>query len=270
MIFTVAAMSACNDTEQTLQQQVDAVGQQVNAAQNGGDATLADLYVLLTELARLRTEVERLEGENTALLTQIASYEAQLTTLRIANIQAQIDELIKQIAALESGNAELQQKLEALQKELARLKGINLLVETKFPNIVRQGESFDVIITITNISNYPIRIGSTLRPWETNLPYLRDIRKQASNYRIWHPAFDARPTEIDMNPVFDIYDFIPGIYLQPNETRIRRWTLDFPFAIYGNAIRNYYPPQGIYNVYLSNGTVYRNAITINQEQEDFN
>jgi len=77
MIFAVVALSACN-TDLTLSQQADNLGQQVYAAQNGGNPTIAEIDALLAELEELRAEVIRLDGENVALLTRIAGYEAQL------------------------------------------------------------------------------------------------------------------------------------------------------------------------------------------------
>ena len=81
MIFAVVGLSACN-TDLTLEQQADALGQQVYAALNGGNPTDAKIDALLEELAELRVEVIRLQGDNAALLERIDGYKAQLEALR--------------------------------------------------------------------------------------------------------------------------------------------------------------------------------------------
>ena len=82
LLFAMVALSACN-TDLTLDQQADALGQQINALQNGGNPTVENIDTLLAELAELRAEVIRLQGENTALLARIDGYKAQLEALRL-------------------------------------------------------------------------------------------------------------------------------------------------------------------------------------------
>ena len=98
MLFAIVALSACN-TDPTLLQQTDSLGQQVYAAQNGGNPTIAEIDALLAELEELRVEVIRLEGENAALLARIDGYKAQLNELRNGGnvgITAELEARIKQ------------------------------------------------------------------------------------------------------------------------------------------------------------------------------
>ena len=81
MLLAITGLTACN-TNPTLVHQVDNLGQQIYAVQNESNPSVADIDALLAELAELRAEVVRLEGENATLLTRIAGYETQLKELR--------------------------------------------------------------------------------------------------------------------------------------------------------------------------------------------
>ena len=81
MIFTVGLLGAC-DPNPTLQQQTDAVGQQVYYWQNGGNATLDELEAALKQVTYLQGRVAQLEGENEALLKQLAELQRKLEDMK--------------------------------------------------------------------------------------------------------------------------------------------------------------------------------------------
>ena len=121
LVFSLVGLAGCNNGPNGLSilQQADNLGQQVYAATNGENTSMSEIDALLLELAQLRAEVERLQGENKALLERIDDYKTKLTNFRVVSLQAQIAELVKQLEELGVENAQLQQRLESLQRQLA-------------------------------------------------------------------------------------------------------------------------------------------------------
>ena len=81
VFFVVGLLGSC-DTNPTLQQQIDTVSAQVYYWQNGGNVTLDELEAAHKQVTYLQGRIAALEGENEALLMQLAELQRKLEDMK--------------------------------------------------------------------------------------------------------------------------------------------------------------------------------------------
>ena len=197
MVFAVAVLGGCGVTpELTLQQQADAIGAQVFYWQNGGNPTLDDIDALLTQLAELRAEVERLHGGNEALLARISGYEARLKSLRNKGMPVDINyEILNEIkkdyfTQVIAPTGPIEFCAISIEKVLGMFDGfivIRFSQHLSFPstwNIVIGGIEFDGCVATRTVAWKNGRLYSIIAAYDNNILTQKSVYEISKIYNL--------------------------------------------------------------------------------------
>lgn len=187
----------------------------------------------------------------------------------IADLENENEILSDMIAGLEKEKSELANRIADLEKE--KMSGIimdswegvgadwhnQVEVSIVFPRIVKQGDPFLIKVTTTNISDADI-VEITSSTMKGKGVLIWQIMLQSENkydYELYHDTFRIHTSD-------NVQDIIPK-----GESDEYIWELEGTAVNWytGNIDDKFDPiiaPKGVYDIWLHNGEIFRNAIEI--------